>query len=138
MQWNGELFRCSERWFHDCSSCMLKAAGCPIDKLFDHVCYPCHNYHNCTGPCFSRCFPCSELPELRSVLPCYPHVLPGQEAIGASRVPELHGGPEGQYLRESTGRWRLGAGGHNLRWCLGMFFWDVMNGIYINIQYIFG
>ncbi|CAL1142513.1 unnamed protein product [Cladocopium goreaui] len=29
-----------------------------------------------------------------------------EEAIGASRVPELHGGPEGQYLRESTGRWR--------------------------------
>ena len=56
MQWNGELFRCSERWFHDCSSCMLKAAGCPIDKLFDHVCYPCHNYHNCTGPCFFQMF----------------------------------------------------------------------------------
>lgn len=29
-----------------------------------------------------------------------------EEAATGSRVPELHGGPEGQYLRESTGRWR--------------------------------
>eukprot|EP00435_Cladocopium_sp_Y103_P053695 s401_g17.t1 len=29
-----------------------------------------------------------------------------EEMGAASRVPELHGGPEGQYLRESTGRWR--------------------------------
>ena len=31
-----------------------------------------------------------------------------QEAATGSRVPELHGGPEGQYLRESSGRWSLG------------------------------
>jgi hypothetical protein len=73
-------------------------------------------------PNFPDVFHVQSSDQLSHVIPIsFPSRSPvGQEAIGASRVPELHGGPEGQYLRESTGRWRLGAGGHNLRWCLGM------------------
>ena len=70
-------------WLHNCSSCMQKAAGCPIDKFFDHVCYPCcHNYHNSTGPCFFQMF--SML--LRSVLPCYPKIsFPSRSPFSARR-----------------------------------------------------